>query len=386
MDTFTDVLFVTANVGSLFDMVDEIQNGWLEELFKTIRKHKAQFIALHFQEVGGKDYHINMDRAGNFFSNIESSEEMKEYNRSCIYVDTHYRPDDRFTALGSMYFIHKKLKNVHQYDFNAKEFKAVVGHTKHIGSLDGVAGIEKEKYPKSFWPDFMWSRKGFMRTRWLIQNQGFDLVNIHLFHDASNVIAVKSTPSVYSLNRRNALKYVINRLIDSSCPPMPFFLFGDFNFRLDTYSLVEYLTTEAHVSDSVDHERITYSDDNQMLLQIEKKLFEHVHQAIFRENNGRGLLQFDRETIPFDDYVREEDITFPPTYPYSEESYEPRVLLNTRCPAWCDRILMSHTANKFINRSDDDGQRVVYNIIGPNVCMGDHKPVFLAFQLKTNQH
>lgn len=36
------------------------------------------------------------------------------------------------------------------------------------------------------------------------------------------------------------------------------------------------------------------------------------------------------------------------SYPYSEEYTKPTQYMNTRCPAWCDRILMSHTAQEFV--------------------------------------
>lgn len=49
----------------------------------------------------------------------------------------------------------------------------------------------------------------FLCVRFL--HRGLDLVNIHLFHDASNLIACNSSPSIYSANRKNALRYVINR-------------------------------------------------------------------------------------------------------------------------------------------------------------------------------
>ncbi|XP_017272824.1 inositol polyphosphate-5-phosphatase A [Kryptolebias marmoratus] len=395
METFTDVLLVTANLGSLFDNVGDIQNGWLRELYKTVHKCKPQFIALHFQEVGGKDYLVNMGQAENFFWNIESSKEMKDFDRVCIYIDSQFQTEDRFTALGSMYFIHKTLKNIYQYDFNVKDFKAVVGHSKHVGSLDRVTTVEKEKFPKNFWPDFKWSRKGFMRTRWIIHNQGFDLVNIHLFHDASNLIACNSSPSIYSTNRKNALRYVVNRISDSRYTALPFFLFGDFNFRLDTLSVVQHLSTEADVQtvkkdSSNEVEKIICEEkdnDHQVLLQIEEKLFAYLHQAVFREDNGEALLKYDKEVKAFHDVVTEEDIKFPPSYPYSENYTQPTQYMNTRCPAWCDRILMSHTAHNLIHRSkEDDEKRVVYNTVGPNVCMGDHKPVFLFFSLKTDTH
>lgn len=37
-----------------------------------------------------------------------------------------------------------------------------------------------------------WSRKGFLRTRWNLNGTIFDLVNIHLFHDASNFVAMET--------------------------------------------------------------------------------------------------------------------------------------------------------------------------------------------------
>lgn len=395
METFTDVLLVTANVGSLFDNVGEIQNEWLQELYKTIHSYKPQFIALHFQEVGGKDYMTNMGHAEEFFRSVESSEEMKDFDRACIYVDNQFQAEDSFTALGSMYFIHKTLKDVHQYDFEVKDFKAVLpGHNKHVGSLDGVTTVEKEKFPKNFWPDFKWSRKGFMRTRWIIHNQGLDLVNVHLFHDASNLIACNASPSIYSANRKNALTYVINRISDSRHTSLPYFLFGDFNFRLDTLCLVQHLSNAADVQtvtkdSSNEVEKIICEEkdnDRQVLLHIEEKLFAYLHQAVFRKDNGRALLKYDKEVAAFHDIIREEDIKFPPSYPYSEENSKPTQYMNTRCPAWCDRILMSSTAQDFIHRRDDNESSVVYNTVGPNICMGDHKPVFLSFSLKTNDH
>ncbi|XP_034025801.1 inositol polyphosphate-5-phosphatase A [Thalassophryne amazonica] len=394
MDTYIDVLLITANVGSLFDNVGEMQSEWIRELCKIVHSHKPKFIALHFQEVGGKDYMVNMGHAENFVRSIESSEEIKHFDRSCIYVDSQFQAEESFTALGSMYFIHKTLKNVYQYDFNVKDFKAVLGQSKYVNSLHGVSTVEKEKFPKNFWPDFKWSRKGFMRTRWMIHNQGLDLVNVHLFHDASNLIACNSSPSIYSANRKKALRYVIDRISDCCYTPLPFFVFGDFNFRLDTLSLVQHLSTSADVqtvmkdsSDEVEKIICEEKDNNhQVLLHIEDKLFAYLHQAVFREDNGRALLKYDKEVTSFYDVIREEDILFPPSYPYSEDNTKPTQYMNTRCPAWCDRILMSHTAHRIIHKRDDVEKRLVYNTVGPNICMGDHKPVFLFFTLKTGGH
>ncbi|KAI7797508.1 inositol polyphosphate-5-phosphatase A [Triplophysa rosa] len=394
METHTDVLLVTANVGSLFDNVGEIEGDWLRE-FSTVHKYKPRFIALHFQEVGGKDYTSNMDHAEKFFRTIETSPGMADFDRACVYIDNDFKSNS-FTALGSMYYIHKSLKNIQQYDFNVKEFKAVSGCNKYEGSLEEVTTVEKEKFPKNFWPDFKWSRKGYMRTRWIIHNQALDLVNIHLFHDASNLIACDSSPSVYSTNRKTALRYVISRISDSS--PVPFFLFGDFNFRLDTLSLVQNLSTSADIQtvktvknkdSSNEVEKIIFEEkdnDHKVLLHIETKLFAYLHQAVFRENNGKELLKYDKEIYAFHEIITEEDIQFPPSYPYSEDNTKPTQYMNTRCPAWCDRILMSHGVKDIIHRRENGERNVVYNTLGSNVCMGDHKPVFLCFTLKTIAH
>lgn len=39
-----------------------------------------------------------------------------------------------------------------------------------------------------------------------------------------------------------------------------------------------------------------------------------------------------------------------PSYPYSEDCSQGRQYMNTRCPAWCDRVLMSPSAKELILR------------------------------------
>jgi inositol-1,4,5-trisphosphate 5-phosphatase len=69
-----------------------------------------------------------------------------------------------------------------------------------------------------------------------------NLVNVHLFHDASNLIALTSSPSIYSENRKKALIYTLDRIKKNQSnqeTEQNIVIFGDFNFRLDLSSLVD---------------------------------------------------------------------------------------------------------------------------------------------------
>ena len=52
-----------------------------------------------------------------------------------------------------------------------------------------------------------------LRTRWKFSSEAVvDMVNIHLFHDASNLISVESVPSIYVNYRKRALSYTLDRI------------------------------------------------------------------------------------------------------------------------------------------------------------------------------
>ena len=92
------------------------------------------------------------------------------------------------------------------------------------------------------------------------------------------------------------------------------------------------------------------------------------------------------------DRLTEFPLAFPPTYPYTEDPNSGNSYMTTRCPAWCDRVLMSHDLKSLINLtsgssdvdSDSSGNSsaVHYDVIGKDVCMGDHKPVYLSFKMR----
>ncbi|XP_031244556.1 inositol polyphosphate-5-phosphatase A isoform X6 [Mastomys coucha] len=313
-------------------------------------------MALHCQEFGGKNYEASMSHVDKFVKELLSSDAMKEYNRARVYLDENYKSQEHFTALGSFYFLHESLKNIYQFDFKAKKYKKVTGKEIYSDTLESTPMLEKEKFPQDYFPECKWSRKGFIRTRWCIADCAFDLVNIHLFHDASNLVAWETSPSVYSGVRHKALGYVLDRIIDQRFEKVSYFVFGDFNFRLDSKSVVETLCTKAtmqtvRAADTNEVVKLIFREsdnDRKVVLQLEKKLFDYFNQDVFRDNNGTALLEFDKELSVFKDRLYELDISFPPSYPYSEDSSQGEQYMNTRCPAWCDRILMSLSAKELV--------------------------------------
>ncbi|XP_061546707.1 inositol polyphosphate-5-phosphatase A-like isoform X2 [Phycodurus eques] len=382
----TGILLVTANVGSLFEDPKNLQKTWLREFYQTVQLHKPHFLAVHCQEVGGKNYEASMSHVDSFVKELLSSDAMKEYSSARVYLDENYKSQEHFTALGSFYFIHESLKNIQQFDFKAKKFRKVVGKETCSETLESTPSLEKEKFPQDYFPECKWSRKGFIRTRWALPDCCFDLVNIHLFHDASNLVAWEKSPSVYSGTRQKALRYVLDRITDQRFEKVPYFVFGDFNFRLDSKqtlcSTATMQTVRTTDTNEVDKLIFRESDnDRKVVLQLEKKLFSYVNQDVFRENNGTSLLEYDKELSVFKDRLHELEISFPPSYPYSEDSSQGKQYMNTRCPAWCDRILMSSSAKDLVLKPENEEKSLVYDNIGANVCMGDHKPVFLSFRI-----
>ncbi|ELU03856.1 hypothetical protein CAPTEDRAFT_131585 [Capitella teleta] len=374
---YTKVLLVTANVGSIFEDPEKMLKMWLAEFLATVKRLEPDFLAVHCQEVGGKNYEESMQHVNQFIKTLLASDGMQSFDKARIFLDEDFTAVDKFTALGNLYFIRDTVTNIHIWDYEGLEFVPVVGKEVLSGNIEGVTIKEKAKFPQEFFPDFKWSRKGFIRTRWNICNTIFDLINIHLFHDASNIIAMETSPSVYSENRRRTLIHTLKRFETDDYTKHPFFLFGDFNFRLDTHDLIKKLTDKAIAQQTLGKKNevskimYTANDNGKVVLTIGKKDFDHMnHNNVFSNNNGQWLLKYDREPSAYKDCLSEHEIMFPPSYPFSEDVSEGASYMKTRCPAYCDRIMFTDSTKDLLY---DDGQTPEYNMIGSNVCMGDHK-------------
>lgn len=320
---------------------------------------------------------------------------------------------------------------------------------------------EKVKFPQELFPECRWSRKGFMRTRWLFyDSQPIDLVNIHLFHDASNLIAMEQTPSPYAQNRQRALEFALERIKaplnsnktfpNSPSSPqtatltsnpqeneVPLFIFGDFNFRLDTNKVIQRITdgvrpvvkksASNEVVEFIYHKRkvselgnmsgytkddmvresesmrnddgnSNYIDDGGVVMTIGKKLFdcENLDETFKATENTEWLQKLDNELDSFKSQLLEFKISFSPSYPFKEDKSGAHSYMNTRCPAWCDRILFNAAGGNLIHSKESNAEQllgaeridflqehgdVIYRLMGNSVPMGDHKPVLLYCKL-----
>ncbi|PAA88571.1 hypothetical protein BOX15_Mlig028527g1 [Macrostomum lignano] len=402
-------LLITANVGSLFDHKHLLQ-PWLKNLFQAISDKDPDFIAVHCQEIGGKNFTKSMPNVDSWISELMTSEALKLYDKARIFLDKDYEAQDTFTALGSLYFVHARVPDVALWDFNKSRFVQLRDRFEHRGPIEAVGEVEKRKFPLKFFPNQVLSRKGYMRTRWRAGVATFDLVNVHLFHDASNLDGLSQTPSVYARHRRDALMWILDQLrsgppvkdefaiaassgsvvkgvedggesLSAERLPVPTFVFGDFNFRLNLEAYVKTVTQKCRRTEQRDedgHLSIEYYRGDDRVLTVGKKQFHScTHSREFFENKHNWLGQLDFEPSSFDSSLFEFPVTFPPTYPFSEGASERDATeyMATRLPAWCDRVLCSSSARSAILCPPEDPTQ--YGVLGLQDCMGDHKPVYL---------
>ncbi|XP_053619848.1 inositol polyphosphate-5-phosphatase A isoform X3 [Plodia interpunctella] len=346
------LLLVTANVGSIFEDPSVMLPIWTSEFLQAVARMDPKFIALHLQEVGGKAYEKSMQYVQDFVQRLCGCPELRLYDKIRIYLDEDFSSPEKFTALGNMYFAHSSLIDLKIWDFDLKAYVEVAGKEVHSGNIEKVTTKEKAKFPQHFFPECKWSRKGFLRTRWLIRGTAVEFINIHLFHDASNLLALEPFPSVYCRSRRRALRHTLRHL-HSDVNAAPYFIFGDFNFRTDTGGVVKKVTEDLSASrvqngSSVDSSKLQFRSDGRVVLTVGKKEFSHQdHQKIFREP---WLQRFDRELDALKPHLYEFPVKFPPSYPFEEDIHLPTHYMKTRCPAWCDRILLSQSARLLVQQ------------------------------------
>lgn len=71
---------------------------WTEEFLSTIARLDPKFVALHCQEVGGKNYEKSMQHVENFVQLLVSSDELRLFDRVRVYLDEDYSSAENFTV------------------------------------------------------------------------------------------------------------------------------------------------------------------------------------------------------------------------------------------------------------------------------------------------
>lgn len=386
------ILLLTSNVGSMFEEGHEMIAVWLNSLTSVVNKYKPKIVCIHCQEVGGKDFNISRNLVDSFIEQFLSLQVLEDFDRGRIHLDDDSDDITLFTALGTLYMFHKSLPSIYSWDFVDRIYKPVTDRKVFFQDFKQSTCLLRIKYPQEYFPEKRYSRKGYLHSRYLVGSKQLDLVNIHLFHDASNFTA-RDNPDFYAGKRRDALQYVLNKL-KTDYPDLqknPMYIFGDFNFRLNTKEVIEYLcggTTQSKLfeNDALDGKvkTINYlrTMDRQTILKLEIKKFDYYDMGRFTIQAAKEFRKFDREFYTFVGDLHELPVRFPPSYPYSEDLACGNQFLGTRCPSWCDRIFATPAGMKAIK---DSPVEPVYNSVSPDGCVGDHKPVFLSFVLRINE-
>lgn len=378
------VLLTTANVGTLFEALDIFINPWINEFTKNIDSFSPDFIGLHMQEVGGKHYKEKMHTIDKFFKVFLANRTIQQFSRYLILIDTDFSDKANFTSLCCVYLIRDGLSknDVKLFDFKNKSYVNYSHRKIFTGNIAENNFAYKERYHKDFFNEAQWSRKGFIQTKWKIRNQNLDLVNIHLFHDPSNLTAMKKSPSTYSICRKNALEHTIEKIEENQVErdDISYSIFGDFNFRLDLASLINDFCESNDFKDinATPDRLVCRNSENKDIFTIEPKLFKWHKESSIQDERDK-LSQFDHEPS-FIEKVTEFEKKFPPSYPFMEKVELPNKYSETRCPAWCDRILLNQNLKCQIE-SQQTSSATVYDMMGENICMGDHKPIYLFFVL-----
>ncbi|KRT80082.1 hypothetical protein AMK59_8662, partial [Oryctes borbonicus] len=147
------VLLVTANVGSIFEDPSQMLKIWTQEFLRTVTKLDPKFIALHCQEVGGKNYENSMKHVEEFVNLLMSSNELRLFDKVRVYLDEDYSSAENFTALGNFYFVHESLDDVLIYNFKDFVFTNASGKEIHSGNIEAVVTKEKAKFPQELFPE-----------------------------------------------------------------------------------------------------------------------------------------------------------------------------------------------------------------------------------------
>lgn len=332
----------------------------------------ADCIVIHFQEIGGRTSYVPIVKA---FEELLVSKLLPEAGWcSGLLVDN----IKEFTALGSIIFISKRLCSITSM--------LSIPHEVYVALDDDpctYGGSSYNLYRAGRFSGAGNSRKGFLLTSFRIGSRVVSFCNCHLYHDDSNEDATSQTPSKYYKQREKGFLELVCECLKVIKKEDPFFIFGDFNARLDGKSLLEYVK-RVHQIDVVPEPKALVCPSLFWNLFRDKDKVNHIRQLFDIEPQ----LLIDTVDEQTDLHLAEMPVRFFPTFKFlastpewnfhsfshskteNEPSYVPKTEYTslshfiadmthrrkmdsdvihkefslTRIPAWCDRVLFNSAA------------------------------------------
>lgn len=338
--------------------------------------HLVDIVVIHFQEIGGRTSYMPILKG---LEELLVSKLLPESGWcSGLLVDS----VAGFTALGTIIFVSKRLCPITSM--------LSIPHEVYVALDDDpctYGGSSFNLYRAARFSEAGNSRKGFLLTSLRIGTQVVSFCNCHLYHDDSNEDAIAQTPSKYYKQREKGFLELVTECLKVVSKEDPFFIFGDFNTRLDGKSLVEYVKRVHQIQVVASPKGITCPSLFWNLF-CEKKKANHIRQLFDIEPPLLMDIAEDQAQL----HLAEMPVKFYPTFKFlasipawcphnhcilrSEKElpkkgkleeppphYKPEVgcrchanegaikkeFSHTRIPAWCDRILFnSAAAHQFI--------------------------------------
>uniref|UniRef100_A0A6G3MDP6 Type I inositol 1,4,5-trisphosphate 5-phosphatase (Trinotate prediction) n=1 Tax=Henneguya salminicola TaxID=69463 RepID=A0A6G3MDP6_HENSL len=231
---FESILFISSNVGSLFEYNRKLYLPWRKATSDFIDRKNASLIILTMQEFGGKNI-LAWDDADFFLKGLYEHFS-SDYSTFVCFVDCDMKSENNFTALCTVFMARTSLNRLEFFDFDDNKYTGFeAGY--HVHQLCQISGMAlKIKFPIELFPNGKWSRKGYMINRLRFGGlYSIDVVNLHLIHD-SNFFLLINSPTVFQEYRRRQLQHILETL--DQLKSINTVLCGDFNFRTSLSQLL----------------------------------------------------------------------------------------------------------------------------------------------------
>lgn len=410
MQDYIRIVCLTANVSS-FEEKPELLRDWIKEVAKEIGEQKPNIALIHVQglplpqetRTGGEVF-----SPGKLYTSLVDHPDIERHFRgSRGFFET--EPGSEYTGLGSIYLFQDPrsveiwngsnntftpLQQGHEFfdrisrnqSVSRLAFPDKLNPSKPSGGLSSIFSGNKGPKEKP-------QHNGFMATKWRILGRPFTFVNLALHSNPSvGFRDMGQKMSEGALVRRDQIQFMIQRLGQENDSLENRIFAGLFNAELDQESLIHDLTkhmsagqmdkvgpngevTSAEFYDFKGKPLLTLSDDQFDL--------HSSHDWYFGMCKGQMIKKFNNE-ITKDTFsgigseLHEPPIYFSPSAHYMYDKREDRdSFMRNRCPQWSDRIFMNDQAWDLAKYDSFSSSGLYYGIVGPNVFLGEHKPVAL---------